>query len=385
MKKRINIHEPSFLGREKKYLIDCLNTGWVSTSGKYLNLLKRKIIKITKSKFALPVLNATIGLHVSLLTAGVKKDDDVIVPTISFIAPVNAIKYLGANPIFMDVDEKLNFDQEKCIDFISRHTYQKNNFCYNRLTRKKIACLIIVHTFGNAVNFEKLYLLCKKKNIIIVEDAAESLGTKYVKGKFKKAHTGVIGDFGVISFNGNKIVTAGNGGIILIQKKKYYKKAKYLINQAKDDKINFIHDQIGYNYGMSNLSASLGLAQLERLNFFLTKKFFIHQYYKKKFKNISGCEIVDGPSFAKNNYWLNLLKVDKHTKKKFNIKQKYNSKKIQIRPIWYPNHLQKKFKKNLRYKIEKSQKIYSNFICLPSSASLNNIQLDKICNFITKK
>ena len=187
MKSRINIHEPTFFGKEKKYLIDCLNTGWVSTNGKYLNLLKKEIIKITKSKYALPVLNATIGLHVSLLIAGVSKGDDVIVPSISFIAPANSVKYLEANPIFMDVDEKLNINQQKCIDFILKHTYQKKNFCYNKLTKKKISCIIIVHTFGNAADFAKLYLLCKKKNIKIVEDAAESLGTKYIKGRFKKS------------------------------------------------------------------------------------------------------------------------------------------------------------------------------------------------------
>jgi len=270
--KNIGLHEPYLVGNEIKYLKNCIQENWVSTSGKYLKLFEKKIKEITKAKFVIPVLNGTIGLHLSMILSGIEKNDEVIVPTITFIATVNAIKYVGANPIFMDTDHYLNINENKTIEFKKKNTKKKGRYSKNIKKKKKIKALIVVHTFGNAAKFEKLYLLCKKRNIKIIEDAAESLGTVYKTNKFKKKHTGTIGDFGVISFNGNKIVTCGNGGVLLTQSKKFYQKACYLVDQAKNDKLNFLHNEVGYNYKLSNISGALGLAQLEQLNSFIKKK-----------------------------------------------------------------------------------------------------------------
>jgi perosamine synthetase len=379
--KNIGLHEPFFVGNEIKYLTSCIKENWVSTSGKYLKLFEEKIKKITKAKFAIPVLNGTIGLHVSMILSGVKKNDEVIVPTITFIATVNAIKYVGANPVFMDVDQYLNIDEEKTIEFILKKTKYVRGKTLNIKTRKIISALVIVHTFGNAAKMEKLYHLCKKRNIKLIEDAAESLGTKYISGKFKNKFTGTIGDFGVFSFNGNKIITSGNGGVIVTNNKKYYLKANYLITQAKDNGLNFIHNEVGFNYKLSNISAALGLAQLEQLEYFIKKKRAIRNYYVKKTEKIKELEIMASPEYSINNNWLNLIKIKKN-KKIISIIKKLNLKKFQLRPVWHPNHLQKPFKKNFSYKIVNAQKAIKNLLCLPSSVNLKKNQIDKIINFI---
>ena len=379
---KIGLHEPLFKGNEKKYLLDCIKTNWVSTSGKYLNLFEKKIKKITRSKYVVPVLNGTIGLHISLITLGVKNGDEVIVPSITFIASVNSINYVGARPIFMDVDKYLNLDEKKCIEFLQKQTFMKKNICHNKKTKKAIRAIVIVHTFGNAAKFDKLQNLCKKKNIKIIEDAAESLGTKYTSKKFKNKHTGTIGELGVISFNGNKIVTSGNGGAVLTQDKKLYKKCRYLVFQAKDNNVNFIHNEVGYNYSLSNISAALGTAQLEMLNSNLDKKNKINKFYSDSFLKVKGANILQSPEYSKNNKWLNLLVLDKPLSKK--TRAIFNNKTIQFRPIWYPNHLQKKYLHCQKFKINYANKIFKKIICIPSGPNLRNSQLKKICNFLKK-
>jgi len=379
--KQIGLHEPFFIGNEKKYLIKCIDENWVSSSGRFLKLFQSKFKKITKGKFLSPVLNGTVGLHICMLQSGVKENDEVIVPTITFIATINSIKYVGASPIFMDVDEYLNIDEEKTIEFIKKKTIFKNGHTYNKITGNKIKALVVVHTFGNAARIDKIFEICRKRKIKLIEDAAESIGTKYNSGKFKSKHTGTIGDFGVFSFNGNKIVTSGNGGLIISKNKKDFLKINYLISQAKDDKINFIHNEVGYNYKLSNLSAALGLAQIEKLNFFLKKKKNIRNYYKKKIEKIKGVKILKSPKYSNNNNWLNLVQMSKKEKTK-KIMKKLNLNGFQSRPIWYPNHLQKTFKKNYSYKIKKAQEYVNSIICLPSSANLKKKQMDKIVDLL---
>jgi len=379
--KQIGLHEPFFIGNEKKYLIKCIDENWVSSSGRFLKLFQSKFKKITKGKFLSPVLNGTVGLHICMLQSGVKENDEVIVPTITFIATINSIKYVGALPIFMDVDEHLNIDEEKTIEFINKKTIFKNGYTYNKITGNKIKALVVVHTFGNAARIDKIFEICRKRKIKLIEDAAESIGTKYNSGKFKNKHTGTIGDFGVFSLNGNKIITSGNGGLVISKNKKDSLKINYLISQSKDDKVNFIHNNVGYNYKLSNLSAAVGLAQLEKLNFFLERKKNIRNYYKKKIEKIKGVKILKSPKYSNNNNWLNLVQMSKKEKTKKIIK-KLNLNGYQSRPIWYPNHLQRTFKKNYSYKIKRAQEYVKSIICLPSSANLKKKQMDKIVDLL---
>ena len=290
----INLHEPKFIGNEKRYLNECLKSGWISTSGTFINKFEEKIKNYTKSRHCVAMKSCTSSLHLALNLVGVKKDDEVITSTISFISPINAIKYNNANPIFMDVDENLNIDEFKTIDFINNETFFKNGFTYNKYTKKRISAIIIIHVFGNAVKFDELFVLSKKRNIKIIEDAAESLGAFFKKGKFKNKHTGTVGDIGCLSFNGNKIITSGGGGSIITNNRKYKEKALYLASQAKNDSINFIHNNIGYNYRISNLHASIGLGQFENINKILKLKKNIHKYYNINFKNYKLASVIIG-------------------------------------------------------------------------------------------
>ena len=264
----ISLHEPSFVGNERKYIKNCLDQGWVSSAGKYVNIFETKIAKYTGAKYAIACINGTSALQISLKLVGVKKSDEVIVSSMTFIAPINAIDYNNAKPIFMDCDEFYNIDVNKTIDFLNKETRtinQKVNgkdltFTINKKTGNRIKAIIIVHVFGNAARISRLVNLCKKKNIALVEDAAESIGTFYKLGRYKKKHTGTIGKIGCLSFNGNKIITTGGGGMILTDSGKIAKKAKYLTNQAKDDSIYSVHDEVGYNFRLPNILAALGLA-----------------------------------------------------------------------------------------------------------------------------
>ena len=260
----IPLSVPNLKGNELKYVSHCIKTEWIS-SGKYVSTFEKKISSFLRSKFAIACTNGTSALQVSLRVLGVSHGDEVIVPTITFVSPINSVIYNNATPIFMDVDNFYNLDVKKTIEFINKETIYKKKFTYNKKTGKRISAIIPVHVWGNAVDIEKLLSLCKKRNISIVEDAAQSFGTKYIKGTLKNKFTGTIGKLGCLSFNGNKTLTAGGGGMILTNNKKLAKRARYLVNQAKDDNFKYIHKDIGYNFKLTNIHAAIGLAQLERI------------------------------------------------------------------------------------------------------------------------
>ena len=339
----IPLSVPSLKGNEWKYVKECLDTEWVSSAGKYVDLFEKKISEYTNAKYSVACINGTSALQVSLKLAGVRPDDEVIVSTLTFIAPINAITYNGAKPVFMDADRYFNIDVEKTIEFIHKKTIYKNGFSFNKTTGRRITALILVHVWGNACKLDELVELCEKFNIIIVEDASESLGTFYIKGKFTGKHTGTIGKFGCISFNGNKIITSGGGGMILTNHEKLAEKARYITTQAKDDPIRYIHNEIGYNLRLSNIQAALGLAQLEQLPDFLNKKNKIRNYYKKYLSNINGLNLADIPNYASNNCWLNILDIDINNSNNSisSIMNKCTKNNIQTRYVWKLNHLQK--------------------------------------------
>ena len=275
----IPLSEPTLQGNEWKYVKECIDGEWVSSAGKYVNLFEQKIAEYTGAKFAIACVNGTSALQVSLRLAGVRSGDEVIVPTLTFIAPVNAIAYNGASPVFMDADEYYNIDIMKTIDFIQNQTYFRKNATYNKTTNKRISAIVPVHVWGNASWLGELLPLCQEHNISVVEDASESLGTFYIKGKYLRKHTGTLGKLGCLSFNGNKIITTGGGGMILTDDIDLADKAKYLTTQAKDDPVNYIHDEIGYNFRLTNIQAALGVAQLEEMPNYLKRKKEIYNQY----------------------------------------------------------------------------------------------------------
>tara|TARA_A100001015_G_scaffold321436_1_gene452172 strand:+ start:1854 stop:3002 length:1149 start_codon:yes stop_codon:yes gene_type:complete len=377
----ISLHRPIFDKKDFFHLKNCFKTNWLSSGGKYVGKLNKEIIKITKSNYSSCLINCTSSLQVALRIAGVNKGDEVIVPTITFISSVNSIIYNSANPVFMDVDKYLNIDQFKTIEFLKKFCLLRKNKFYNKKTKKKISAILVVHTFGNAAHFDQLFEFCKNREIKIIEDAAESIGTIYKSGKFLNKHTGTIGSLGCISFNGNKLISAAGGGAILSHKLKDYRRIQHLINQAKLDTFNFIHDEVGYNMAMSNLHASIGYSQIKKINKYLNLKIKIRDNYKKLFSNFDDLELMQSPNYAKNNYWINILKINNKKKTYLEkVLRNLKQKKIEVRRIWLPNHLQKPFRKFQKYKIFNAQKLVKNRICLPSSIDLNLSDIKKIVN-----
>ena len=382
MKKKILLHPPTLGLKEKRYLIKTVSDNWISTAGPNILSFENKIKIYTKSKYCLSMANGTSAIHLALKAVGVEQDDEVIVPTLTFIASINPITYIKANPVFMDSDEYFNIDSKKTIEFLKNHTFMKTGYTYNKNTKKRISAIVPVHVWGNAVYLDKLFIECKKRNIKIVEDASESLGTWYTKGKFSRKHTGTIGDIGCLSFNSNKIITCGGGGAIITGSKKYYEKIKLLASQARIHKINFIHSDVGYNYRITSLHAAIGTGQIESIKKILIKKKKIREIYKKAlFSRKIKMNLL--PNYSNNNCWMNLVNLELNNFNKIYKKILELSKsKIETRPVWHLNHLQQPFTRFQSYKISVSKKLFENYICLPSGLSLKKKEVESIINHI---
>jgi len=382
----IPLSAPNLKGNEWLYVKECLDSEWISSAGKFVELFERKVADFTGAKFAIACVNGTSALHVSLRLANVQPDDEVILSTLTFIAPVNAISYNRATPIFMDADEYYNLDIEKTIDFIKNETIFKKGFTYNKKTNNRISAIIPIHIWGNAVNLDLLISLCEKRNIAVIEDASESLGSIYKEGKYKGKHTGTVGKMGCLSFNGNKIITSGGGGMILTDNKKLADSARYLTTQAKDDPVHFVHNEIGYNFRLTNIQAALGLAQLEQLPGFLSRKLDIHNYYKASFKKLSNQTIAGVPSYAQNNHWVNVLQLhyENNEKERNRVKQQLEYYGIESRVVWTLNHKQKIYENCQAYQIENANKLVEKSLCLPSSSNLSYEDINKVINVTSR-
>jgi len=378
----IPLSVPHLNGNEWKYVKECLDTNWVSSAGKYVDLFEHKIAEYTGAKYAVACVNGTAALQVSLRLAGVQPGDEVIAPTLTFIAPINAIAYNGASPVFMDADDYYNIDSAKTIRFIQEETEFKDGFSYNRKTGKRVSAIVPVHVWGNAAWLDELVPLCEKRNIVVGEDASESLGSFYKEGIHKGRHTGTVSKFGCLSFNGNKIITTGGGGMILTNDKELAVKARYLTTQAKDDPVRYIHHEIGYNFRLTNIQAALGVAQLEQLPGFLLRKKDIHQQYIKAVEKIYGLSMAAVPDYADNNHWMNLLQINSKTygEDREALMRRLEKNGIQTRPVWALNYLQKPYMNCQSYKVERAEKLVANSLCLPSSSNLTD---DEIKNVIT--
>ena len=384
MSKVIGLSEPYIFGNEYSYIKECLDTGWVSSAGKFVPLFENSIAEYTGSKHVIACVNATSALHLSLRLLGVAASDEVIVPSLTFIAPINTIVYMGAEPVFMDSDEFCNIHLDKTLEFLINETELREGFSFNKNTGKRVKAIIPVHVFGNSVDLQELITECKKRNIKILEDASESLGSFHIDNSKKENHTGTLGDIGCISFNGNKILTTGGGGAILTSSELIAKEASYLSQQAKDDPVNFVHNEVGYNYRLTNIQAAMGLAQMENIKEAVRRKKEIHDFYKGRLNSINGLSMLDSPSYSNSNNWLSVLKVDES---KFEIGadeiiKRLNSNDIQARPIWRANHLQKPFLGFSSYKIDNIDRIISSYVCLPSGISLSEQDLNRVISNI---
>ena len=386
MSQYIPLSTPILNGNEMLYVKECIDTEWVSSAGKYVNLFEEKIAEYAGVKHAIACVNGTSALQVSLRLSGVLPGDEVIAPTLTFIAPINAIAYNGASPVFMDADRYYNIDIEKTISFIEDKTIFKEGFTYNKITNKRISAIVPVDVWGNACEIDMIADLCKERNIEIVVDGSESLGTFYNKSKNKGKQASSVGIIRCLSFNGNKIITTGGGGMILTNHSKVAEKAKYLTTQAKDDAIRYVHDEIGYNFRLTNIQAALGVAQLEQLPGFLESKRDIYNHYKKALGRVEGLSLSSVPDYAQNNHWLNLLQIenDIYGENKEEAMKRLEENRIQVRPVWKLNHNQKPYIDCQHYKIENALKLFDNSLCLPSSSNLSLNDLNYIINCLSK-
>ena len=326
----IPLHEPRFNGSERKYLLDAIDSTFVSSVGPYVNKFEQLMCNITGAKYAIATVNGTNSLHLALILAGVKAGDEVITQSLTFIATANAISYANATPHFVDVDqETLGLSPTKLRIYLKEITEIKGDFCYNKITGKRISACVPMHSFGLPLYIDELIEVCNEYKIPVVEDAAESLGSTY-----KNQHTGTFGLIGIFSFNGNKTVTAGAGGAIITDDPEIAKRAKHLSTQAKvPHKWDYTHDEIGYNYRMPNINAALACAQLEQLNHYVENKRYLSDIYFEFFKNNSDITLIREVEHAKSNYWLNAIILKDRTERD-NFLNYTNEQGIMTRPIW---------------------------------------------------
>jgi len=366
-KGRHPLHEPYFFGNEWNYVKKTLDENYVSSIGSFVNKFEDQIKKFTKSKYVIPVVNGTEALHLSLVACGVKSNDEVLVPTITFVGTANSIIYSGATPHFIDSEfETLGIDPLKLEKYLEKITIKKGKFYFNKKTKRRIKAIMPVHIFGNICQIDKILKIAKKYKLAVIEDAAEALGSF-----FKNKHAGTFGLVGCFSFNGNKILTTGGGGAIITNSKLLAKKIKHLSTTAKiNHRWEYIHDAVGYNFRMPNINAALGSAQIENLNKFLISKRKLFLKYCKDFSKVNDVRLIKNPEFSKSNNWLNTIFIKNSSIKKRNKVLILGQKnQIFLRPVWKPLHTLKHLNKMPKMNLDAAKKIYESCINLPSSAS----------------
>lgn len=327
---KVSLHAPCFLGNEKKYLNDCIDTTFVSSVGAYVDRFEQLIGDYTGAGRAVVCVNGTNALHISLMLVGVEREDEVLTQPLTFIATCNALSYIGAKPVFIDVDlDTLGMSPKATRIWLENNAKMKNGVPYNKHSRRKIKACLPMHTFGHPIHLNEMIEVCNEWNIKLVEDAAESIGSLYY-GK----HTGVFGTIGALSFNGNKTITTGGGGMMLFQDPELGAYAKHITTQAKvSHKWAFVHDHIGYNYRMPNINAALGCAQFENLDRFIEDKRNTAHEYAEFFKNIEGIKFFTEPEGCRSNYWLNVIILENKDKQQEFLKET-NDAGVQTRPVW---------------------------------------------------
>lgn len=376
----INLSVPNLSMDILENLKECLESGWVSTGGRFIPEFEEKVKKYMKVQNAAGVQSGTAGLHMALHVLGVEADEEVIAPTLTFIAAVNPIVYQGATPVFIDCDDSLCIDPVKLEKFCKEECNFVDGVLVNKKTNKKIQVLVIVHVFGNMADMEKIMDIAKKYNLKVLEDATEALGTYYTEGKYKGKYAGTIGNIGVLSFNANKIITTGGGGMVVGDDEELVEKVRFLSSQAKKDPLYFIHDEIGYNYRMLNLQAALGTSQINQLEDFIETKIKNYKIYKEELEKIDGLKILSFRERIRPNHWFYSLKIDKE---KYGIGRDELLKKlvesdIQTRPIWGLIHQQKPYTSYQSYEMEKSLYYYDRVLNLPCSSNLTEKEVYQV-------
>jgi perosamine synthetase len=366
---------PNMGGNELKYVTDCIETGWVSSVGSYVDQFEKMSAEFASTKYAVATSSGTTALHICLILAGVGQNDMVIAPNITFIATLNSIKYTGAAPILIDTDvANWQMDLNILESFLQNETEQKEGICFHKGTGKRIPVIMPVHVLGNMCDMDRLLALAAKHNIVIIEDSTEALGS-YYKGK----HAGGFGLMGTFSYNGNKIITTGGGGMIVTNDEALAKKAKHLTTQAKCDPFEYKHDEIGYNYRLVNTAAAMGVAQMEQLPGFLNRKKEIIAFYKEALQGVGDIKFQEIDDNVQPNWWLPTI----FTAKQKEILRALNDSKMQSRPFWMPMNQLVMFKDDIYVNTnDVSDNVYKHCLSIPCSTNISNAELLSVADKI---
>ncbi|KRS60123.1 aminotransferase DegT [Campylobacter coli] len=367
-KENIALHEPCFIGNEKKYLLECIDSGFVSSVGEFVTRFEEALKEETKARFVIATNTGTAALHIALLANGIDENCEVITQSISFVATANAIAYTGAKPVFLDIDENtLSLSPKALEHFLENQTYQKDNLSYNKTTHKPIKACVIMHTFGLSAHIKAIKELCEKYHILLIEDAAEALGSTY-----ENKALGTFGKCGILSFNGNKIITGGCGGAILSDDENLAKLARHLSTTAKiPHPYEYDHDRIAYNYRLCNINAAILFAGLENLELFLENKRELAKIYKDFFKNHDKCKFIDEKSNEKSNFWLNTLLFKNENLRNIFLEECLKNN-IFVRPVWKSLPSLKAFQNCQSNELINTKKLEKRLINLPSSVRIAN-------------
>ena len=365
---------PNIAGNEWKYVKDCLDTGWVSSVGAYVEKFEKMTAEFAGAKYAVATSSGTTALHTCLILNNIESGDYVIAPNVTFVASINSVKYTNADPILIDVDEQTwQMDLNLLEKFLSEQTEIKNGNSFYKKDGRKIKAIMPVHVLGNMCDMDRLLEIAKKYNLIVIEDATEALGSYY-----KNRHAGTFGLMGTFSYNGNKIITTGGGGMIVTDDESLAKKAKHLTTQAKSDPFEYMHDEIGYNYRLVNTAAAMGVGQMELLPGFLKRKREIISFYKKELMGVGDISFQKIDTDVNPNWWLPTIMTEKQKQ----VLKILNDNKMQSRPFWVPMNKLPMYKNNLYYTDnDRSEYIYKRCLSIPCST---NITDDEMASVVSK-
>jgi perosamine synthetase len=372
---------PEIRGNEWKYIKECLDTGWVSSVGSFVERFEKEVANFVNAGFGVATVNGTAALHIALQVAGVMPGDEVLVSTLTFIAPVNAIRYTGAFPVFIDAEPNYwQMDPQRVRDFLEKECQWRGDTLYNRKTSRRVKAILPVHILGHPVDLDPIRELARIYDLPIVEDATESLGASY-RGKM----VGDLGEIACFSFNGNKIITTGGGGMIITNNEQWARRAKHLTTQAKDDPVEYIHSEIGYNYRLTNLLAAMGCAQMEQLPEFVAAKRRIASMYSKVLEGVQGITPMAEAPWARSTFWLYTILVDRE---KFGIDsrtllRKLERSNIQTRPLWQPIHRSKAFADCGSFDCSVADRLNADALSLPSSVGITEDDIQFVLEVLT--
>lgn len=380
--KFIPLSVPNFGGNEKEYVNEAVVSEWVSTGGSKVGEFEEKIAEYVHMPRAVACNSGTSGLHLAMMIAGIERGDEVLAPTLTFIAAVNPIRYVGAEPVFIGCDDSLCMSPKLAEEWLCANTELRDGKCINKRTGAHVKALLVVHVFGNMADIVSFKALCEKYHLLLIEDATEALGTYYTEGEFKGRMAGTMGDAGVYSFNGNKLITTGAGGMVVSNHADWAEHAKHLSTQAKADELQFLHDEIGYNYRLTNLQAALGLAQLEQVEDFISHKHEMYDFYKENLDGKNGLRILPFREGIRSNKWFYSVYLEDARHDRDTVINELKKHSIQARPVWALINEQADYARNETYGLALAQDYRAKIVNIPCSTNLTKEEAQRVVDVL---